>query len=455
MFEHTIVAISTPFGFGGIGVVRLSGKKSLTIAQKIFKPKNNNKSIKPRTALLGTLRNPKNNERFEDAILIYFPSPRSYTKEDMVEISCHGSPVILEEIVRISIKHGARHAKPGEFTLRAYLNERIDIIQAEAINDYIRASSLKQAKISYNQMSGSLSKKINDIRNQLIDTLSQIEASLEFPDEDLNLSPQSISNSLQKNIETVERLINSYDLGKSLSEGLKIAIVGKTNVGKSTLFNTLLQNKRAIVTPFPGTTRDYLCEPLKIKDSIFTLLDLAGRGRPKHPIEKQGINISKELARKADGILLVLDRSQRETQEDIDLLNKYKTKKSILVFNKTDLPIKMNLEKVSSLTPNLTAVEISALKKTNIHQLKEAMYSEFTKKEEADQEIILHLHQKLLLEDILHALISGQDKLKQGYPEEIYAEEIRGSIPLLNQLTGDIRSDDIIKKIFSRFCIGK
>ncbi|MBD3414870.1 MAG: tRNA uridine-5-carboxymethylaminomethyl(34) synthesis GTPase MnmE [Candidatus Aminicenantes bacterium] len=455
MFEHTIIAISTPFGFGGIGVVRLSGKKSLEIAQKIFTPLGKNNDIKPRTALLGTICDPEDDESFEQAFLTYFPSPFSYTTEDMVEISCHGSPVVLEEIVRIGIKHGATHAKPGEFTLRAYLNGRIDIIQAEAINDFIRASSLKQAKISYQQMDGILSAKLNAIRSRLIDTLSQIEARIEFPDENLNLSLKSISLSLQKTIDSVKKLIQSYDLGKSLSEGLKIAIVGRTNVGKSTLFNALLQSKRAIVTPFPGTTRDYLSEPIKIKDSIFTLLDLAGRDKPKHPIEKEGIKKSKQLARKSDAILLVFDCSQKETQEDFRLVTTHNTKKTILIFNKTDLPVKMNIEKMSSLAPNRTAVRVSALKKSNINKLRETIYSEFAKKAETDQETILHLHQKLLLEDILKALRSGKDMLGQGHPEEICAEEIRGSIPLLNQLTGDIRSDDIIKKIFSRFCIGK
>jgi len=455
MLEDTIIAISTPFGFGGIGVVRLSGKESLKIATNIFKPKNKNESIQPRKVLLGTIYNPINKESFEEAFLTYFPSPNSYTTEEMIEISCHGSPVILEEIVRLGINEGARHAKPGEFTLRAYLNGRIDIIQAEAVNDLIRASSLQQAKISYNQMSGVLSKKIKTLRNKLINILSEIEARLEFPDENLDLPVTTVLNSLENTIETVKKFIKSYDFGKSLSEGFKIAIVGKTNVGKSTLFNTLLESERAIVTPYPGTTRDYLSEKIKIKDSIFTLLDMAGRRKPRHPIEKEGIKRSEELTQKADGILLVFDRSRRKDEEDGELLKKYKTKKTILVFNKSDLPQKMNIKNIISSAPNLPFIEVSALKKTNIQELKKTIYSEFIKTEKAEQEIILHLHQKLLLEDILKALKSGREKLQKGFPDEIYAEEIRKSIPLLNQMTGEIRSDDIINTIFKRFCIGK
>jgi len=455
MFDDTIIAISTPYGFGGLGVVRLSGKKSLRMAQKLFRPKNKNEHIQPRTASLGTLFYPENNEPFEEALLTYFPAPNSYTREDMIEISCHGSPVILEEILKLGISLGARHAKPGEFTLRAYANGRIDIIQAEAVNDFIHASSLKQAKISFKQMSGGLSKKLSTLRNELIDTLSYIEARLEFPDENLALSRKTISNSLEEALKTVKKLIKSYDMGKSLSEGLKIALVGKTNVGKSTLFNTLLESQRAIVTPYPGTTRDYLSEKIKIKDSIFTIFDMAGHGKPRHPVEKEGIKKSEKLASLSDGILILLDSSRQETDEDIKLLKKYKENRSVLVFNKIDLPLKMNIEKIIALAPNLPSLKISALKKINIQKLREIIYSEWIRTEETENELILHLHQKLLLEDIFKALQSGREKLQKGYSEEIYSEEIRKSIPSFNQLTGEIHNDDIIKKIFSRFCIGK
>lgn len=453
MFDDTIIAISTPYEFGGIGIVRLSGKLSLKIAKSLFKAKKG--PVKPRTVLLGTLINPEKNEPFEEAFLTYFPSPHSYTKEDVVEISCHGSPVILEEIVRLGIKQGARHAQTGEFTLRAYINGRIDLIQAEAVNDLIRASSLRQAEISYKQMRGSLSTKVKTLRDSLINTLSKIEARLEFPDENLNIPQKTILNSLEKTIETVEQFIKSYDLGKSLFEGVKIAIVGRTNVGKSTLFNTLLEKKRAIVTPYPGTTRDYLSEIIKIKDSIFTLLDTAGRRKPQHPIEKEGIKKSKELAAQADGILLILDSSLPKTSEDAALLNKYRKKRTILVFNKIDLSGEMDVENIISSAPDLASVKISALKKTNIHELKKAICSEFVKTKDTGDEVILHLHQKLLLEDTLNALKSGKESLHKGYPDEIVAEEVRKSIPLVGQLTGEIRSDDIIEKIFSRFCIGK
>ena len=251
MQEDTIIAISTPLGFGGLGVVRMSGPHSLQIARKIFKPKKNLPKIPPNRPILGHLFDFENSEHFEEAFLTFFAKPHSYTREDMVEISCHGSPVILEEVVRLGAKAGARHAAPGEFTLRAYLNGRIDILQAEAINDIITASSLGQAKISFRQLEGSLSKSAISIREQIIQLLSEIEATIEFPDEDLNISQKTIANTLARAEKTVEELVASYDLGKTLSEGLFLAITGRANVGKSTLFNALLRKDRAIVTPFP------------------------------------------------------------------------------------------------------------------------------------------------------------------------------------------------------------
>lgn len=455
MLEDTIIAISTPIGYGGLGVIRISGNKALNTAQKIFRLQKGQKSIPPRRPVLGNLFDHETQEAFEEAYLTYFPSPHSYTTEDVVEISCHGSPVILEEVVRLGIRAGARHSIPGEFTLRAYLGGRIDIIQAEAINDIIRASSLKQAKISFRQLEGSLSQKIRSLRDKIIHILSQIEASIEFPDEGLKISPQIISSTITNAMRKVEALIKSYDLGRTLSEGLTIAITGKTNVGKSTLFNTLLGKDRAIVTSYPGTTRDYLRENFKVKDSIFTLIDMAGLISTEHPIEKEGIKKGKRLATEADGVLLLLDGSRKESSEDITLIKKYKSKNAIVLINKVDLPQKINHEKIKSQASSLPQLEISALMGKNIDQLKNKIHSLFVKNEHKDEEVILHLRQKLLLEDIQTVLANSLNIIKDGFTEEIFAEEIRKSIPLIGQLTGTIRIDDILDNIFNRFCIGK
>lgn len=455
MLDDTIIAISTPLGYGGIGIVRLSGSRSLPISQKLFKPKKNLKKIPVRRPILGNLFDFERKEFFDEAYLTFFPQPSTYTREDMTEISCHGSPVLLEEVVRLGIKAGARHADPGEFTLRAYLNGRIDILQAEAINDLITASSLNQARISFRQLEGSLSKMINFLRHNIVQLLSQIEASIEFPDEGLPISPQTIRNKLIHTEKTVKNLVSSYDLGKVLSEGLSLVIAGRTNVGKSTLFNALLQKKRAIVTPYPGTTRDYLQEKLKIKDAVFTLTDMAGLDSPSHPVEKEGIKRGKKIAAAGDGILLVLDASRQETPEDLRFLKKYGHKKAILLFNKIDLPVRMDIEKMKSTEKNLPSLGISALKGTNLERLKKLISSHFISSQKKSQEVILQLRQKLLLEDILSSIIQAKHLLKKGYSEEVYAEEIRKIIPLIGQLTGEIRDEEVLERIFSRFCVGK
>lgn len=453
--DDTIIAISTPIGYGGLGIVRLSGKRALSIARRIFKPKNRKSKIQPRHPILGSCYNFEQKDCFEEAFLTYFPKPHSYTREDVVEISSHGSPVILEEIVRLGIKAGARHASPGEFTLRAYLRGRIDIIQAEAVNDIIQAASLQQAKISFKQLEGSLSRKIASLREKIIHLLSQIEASIEFPDEGLRISPKHISRTLEDTIQSLKRLIDSYDLGKTLNEGLILAITGRTNVGKSTLFNALLEEERAIVTPYPGTTRDYLQESIRIKDSLFTLIDMAGIETPSHPVEKEGIRRGKKMISQADGVLLLFDSSCKETQYDFLLLQKYRNKKLLLLFNKMDLPLHMDKEKIKKHAKEFPSLDISALKGTNLEKLKTMIHEAFVPNQDQAEEVVLHLRQKLLLENILGFLSEALFLLKKGHSEEYYAEEIRKSLPLISQLTGEIRTDEIIEDIFNRFCVGK
>jgi tRNA modification GTPase len=455
MLDDTIIAVSTPLGYGGLGVVRLSGSRSLPIAKKIFKPKNRSHRISSKCPVLGDLFNFEEKEMFEEAYLTFFSKPHTYTREDMVEISCHGSPVILEEVVRLGVQAGARHADPGEFTLRAYLNGRIDVLQAEAINDIVTASSLKQAKISFHQLKGRLPQTVSLLRSQIIQVLSSIEASIEFPDEGLRISPKKTAQALARTQETLKKLISSYDLGKTLSEGLSLVIAGRTNVGKSTLFNALLDRDRAIVTPYPGTTRDYIQEKIKVNDSVFTLTDMAGIDVSSHPVEKEGIKKGKKLAASSDGILLVFDASRQESKQDFLLLNKYKAKNSLLIFNKIDLPVKMDTERIKKKASDGPCLEISALRGTHLAELRKMIFEHFVPNQKESEEVILHLRQKLIFEEILSCLTQAQRLLKSGHSEEIYVEEIRKTIPLIGQLTGEIRKEEVIEEIFSRFCVGK
>jgi tRNA modification GTPase len=373
----------------------------------------------------------------------------------MVELSCHGSPVILEEVVRLGIGAGARQADPGEFTLRAFLEGRIDILQAEAVNDLINASSPEQARLSFGQLKGSLSKKVAQWRSRVVDLISQVEAGIEFPEEELGISPESIARSLETVLEEVKALISSFETGRTMIEGVSLAITGRANVGKSTLFNALLDEERAIVSPYRGTTRDYLREGTKINGALFQVIDMAGLDRPFHPVDRKGIKKSWELASGADGILLVLDASRPLTRTDCGLLERFKEKKLIVVFNKADLPRKIDPEKFPDHHLKIPRVEISALKGTNLDRLRTMIGEVFVPERGKQEEMIFHLWQKLQLEQIRAVLERALDLLRQGHSEEVFAEEIRRSLPEIGRLTGEIRADEVIENIFSRFCVGK
>jgi len=452
--EETIIAVSTAPGPGGLGVVRLSGPDALDIARRIFRPRKSKTSFLPRNVVLGDLIG-SDGSAFDEAFLLYFKAPLSYTREDVVELSCHGSPAVLEEIVRLGVEAGAQRAKPGEFTLRAFLRGRIDIVQAEAVQSLINASSLNQAKISYGQLEGRLSSRFYSLRDKIVSLLAELEARLEFSDEEVGISNRQIEQSLEGALDSIQDLIASFDMGRLLTEGSTLAIVGRPNVGKSTLFNSLVGMERAIVTPFSGTTRDYLQERIKIGDGVFNLVDMAGLGRTNHPVEKEGAKRSEDLARRADGILFLLDSSKKERTQDMDLIRDHGAGKAIVVFNKIDLPMKIDKAKILALAGRPPSVEVSALTGLNMDKLRKKISRVFLPTSKKWDEIILSRRQKDLLELIRDALAAGLRTLREGYGDEICAEEIRRAAPLLGQLTGEIRTEEILRNIFDRFCIGK
>jgi tRNA modification GTPase len=456
MLEDTIIAISTPPGYGGLGIVRISGKKALAVAGRIFEPKDRLKKPFPvRRPVFGTVRDPERGEALDEAFLTYFKAPRSYTREDVVELSAHGSPAVLESVLRMGTKAGARLAQPGEFTLRAYLNGRLDMIQAEAVNDLIRSVSLTQARISSRQLGGSLSRRMFRLRDKLIGLLSRVEAGIEFPEENLRTSAAAVLRSLAPLIDEVKRLVESYETGRAVAEGVTLAIVGRTNVGKSTLFNALLEEDRAIVTPFPGTTRDFLRERLVVDGIVFHLVDMAGLGRPAHPVERTGIAKGQKIAREADGLLLVLDGSREESEDDRRLVRKYQGKRAVFVLNKNDLPPKITSRRIKELAGKSPIVEISALKGKNIDGLRSQIRAFFAPGPGREEEIILHARQKDLLGGILESLRRAEGLLAKRHVEEVCAEEIRAAVRLIGELTGEVRVEEVLDDIFGRFCVGK
>ncbi|MEN6559180.1 MAG: tRNA uridine-5-carboxymethylaminomethyl(34) synthesis GTPase MnmE [Acidobacteriota bacterium] len=456
MLEDTIIAIATPPGFGGLGIVRISGKQALAVARRIFEPKGRAGKLFPeRTQIFGTVRDPENGAAFDEAFLTYFKTPRSYTREDVAEISSHGSPAVLDAILRMGTQAGARLARPGEFTLRAYLNGRLDILQAQAVDDLVRSVSLAQARVSSRQLGGSLSRNVLQLRGRLIGLLSRIEAGLEFPEDGVRTSAAAVLKTMDHLAGEVGRLVSSYEAGRALAEGVTLAIVGRTNVGKSTLFNALLEEDRAIVTPFPGTTRDYLRERVVIDGVIFHLVDMAGLGRPAHPIERTGMARGRKIAGQADGRLLVLDASSPDSGEDARLIRKYRGKRSIIVLNKCDLPRKIGGAKIRKMAGASPVIEVSALKGRNIARLRSQLRSFFVPGAGKNEEIVLHAGQRDILRDIHEALGRARAILARGHDDELAAEEIRAALERVGQLTGEVRSEEILKEIFGRFCVGK
>lgn len=452
---ETIVAVSTPPGFGGIGIVRLSGPAALEIARSLFRPKTPVRGAVAGRAVFGAVVDPADGRPFDEGFLIAFKAPRSYTGEDVVELSLHGSPVILEEIVRLAVRRGARPALPGEFTLRACLSGRLDLLQAEAVDDLIRSNSLPRAKAAFRGVAGGLSRKIAGLRTEVIDLAARIEADIEFPDERPKTSRKYLINKIDRIKSTVDALLRGYARGLALSRGVTIALVGRANSGKSTLFNGLLEEPRAIVTPFPGTTRDYLRESVAIKDTVFTLIDMAGLGRPGSPVEREGIRRGKKIAAEADAVLLLLDGSRKIKAADRALVESYRTKKIIIVLNKADLPRKTKLADVGRAFPDLPAAGLSALKGDGLPELRTMIHDRFRPVLPEGEIVIFRKREKLLLEDLAARLELLREAADGGWPIETIAEDLRAVVGVIGRLTGEVRDDDVLNKVFSRFCIGK
>ncbi|MDD8025211.1 MAG: tRNA uridine-5-carboxymethylaminomethyl(34) synthesis GTPase MnmE [Acidobacteriota bacterium] len=460
MFEHgpddTIAAVATPPGSGGIGILRLSGPRSVAIARRIFRPRRSGGPGFPeRRAVLGEIRGHGAADALDEGFLLYFRAPRSYTRQDIVEISCHGSPAVMEEALRLAVRSGARLADPGEFTFRAFLNGRLDLIQAEAVDSLVRSFTLPQAKAAFLQVRGGLSGKIVKLREDLVEILADAESTLEFPDDDLGIREADVGKRLKGLRAAVEKMVERYEAGRILREGAVLALAGRSNVGKSTLFNALLDAPRAIVSEEAGTTRDFLRERLIVKDSLFHLVDMAGLGEGRTAVEREGIRRGRAEAGSADGILFVFDRSRPSGREDLALAGAYPEKKAIFVFNKSDRPLRFDTAAVLARRPGTPALEVSALRGDNMDALREAIHGTFGRQLRRDVDAVLNLRQKLALEEIRDGLQGAVGTLAGGFRAELLAEELRPALAALGRLTGDVSTDEILASVFSRFCLGK
>ncbi len=453
--NKTIVAIATPPGYGGIGVIRLSGSDSLALTRKLLSPQAE-VSFTPNRAAFHYLINNDSGEVIDEAIITYFKAPHSFTGEDVVEISCHGSPVILAELVRLLLSFGATPAEPGEFTMRAFLNHRIDLSQAEAINDLIHAQTAYQARVAAKQLRGELSRLLQPIKDCLIEMIVHFESTVEFVEDDLEpLNLEFFTSKLEQSISEIARLISSYRIGRIIRSGVRLALVGRPNVGKSSIFNRLLEKDRAIVTPLPGTTRDTLVETFAINGIPVDLVDTAGIRETEDLVEQIGVERTRTAISEADIIVAVLDAAVATSEKDFDFLEQFPV--NLCVINKCDLGIRIPDELIESLSDLYPVIKVSALTGQGIEELRQAIYNQITVGSQSmiGGAIITNERHYLALEQALSALRQARQDLSAGFTEEVVLVNLHSALQSLGVITGETLLSDIINQIFSTFCIGK
>lgn len=455
MLFDTIAAISTPKGEGGIAIIRISGDKSFEILDKIFIKKNPNADLGFYKLNYGFI---KDGEKTVDEVMaVRLKAPKSYTCEDIVEINCHGGTLVSEKVLELVLRNGARHAESGEFTKRAFMNGRIDLSQAEAVMDIIQGKTEKSVSLSLDQLRGDLRDKVNEFKKALLDIAAHVNVVLDYPEEGIDDPlPAELRNNLEKVYEEANRLIDSYDTGKKIKEGIKTVIVGKPNVGKSTLLNALLHEERAIVTHIAGTTRDVIEEIINIKGIPLVLVDTAGIRRTDDIVENIGVEKSKQFIEKADLVLLVLDASKELETEDLEVITKIKenNKKVIVLLNKIDLNKKINLEGYS--LENI--VEISAKDNIGIEDMQEKIYSYIVEEDvenSSEKLIITNIRHKTALEKTKDAIRNIFETIDMGLPMDLISVDLKEALDSLSEITGEISSEDILDHVFGNFCVGK
>ena len=454
----TIASISTAPGIGGIGIIRMSGENTFDILDKIFVQKNHNNidDIKGYTIKYGHI---KDGENIIDEVLVsYFKAPKSYTTEDMCEINSHGGTIIMRKILELCLKNGAELAEPGEFTKRAFLGGRIDLSQAESIIDIINAKSDREAKEGIKQLEGFLSEKIYEIKNDLLEIMTNIEVSIDYPEYDTpDITNTDILATIDKSRKKLEVLKSSFDNGKIIKQGIKTVIIGKPNAGKSSLLNAILKEDRAIVTEIEGTTRDTIEEFININGIPLNLIDTAGIREAKDEVEMIGIEKSKKLAQDADLIIAIFDSSKDFSKEDIEILEIAKNKKSIIILNKIDLEQKITHENPKLEIFKNNIINLSAKNKIGLETLFKKITTMFNLNEiNLDNDIVItNERHKNLIYKAIDNLNKAESSLKNGMPVDIIAISLKDVLENLGAITGEEAGEEIINEIFSRFCLGK
>lgn len=450
--DDTIAAIGTPLGQGGIGIVRISGPKALAILEQVFRPARDG-ALTARRMTFGRVIDPHTHEVLDEALAFYMPAPATYTRQNIAEIQGHGGPVSLQRILNLVLRHGTRLAEPGEFTLRAFINGRIDLTQAEAVLDLIEAQTEAGHRIAMDQLSGRLSDAVRCVRRQLLDVLAYLEASIDFTDDEV--PPQDIVDPLTTILDDIEHLLRDADQGIIYRQGVRAAIVGRPNVGKSSLLNALLQVERAIVTEIPGTTRDTVEETINLHGVPLVLIDTAGIAETENQIEQLGIMRSREALRQTDLALLVVDGSQPVEDDDHRIAAQIGNRPAMLVVNKVDLG--PPAADVDELLPGAPCVHVSALTGAGLDTLEKTLVDAVLsgRTTPSDRPIVSNPRHKALLVQAAEHVQAALDTHERGLPADFVSIDVMSAVTALGKITGESTSEDLLNAIFSQFCVGK
>ncbi len=456
--QDTITAIATPFGPGGIGIIRISGPRSLEIARLVFKPSKNNCPWESHVLYHGDIFSADGKTALDEVLISFMRGPNSFTGEDVIEINCHGSAVIMQRIIAELVSLGCRLAEPGEFSQRAFFNNKLDLSQAEALAAMVAAPTPQAFSLGLAQLKGNLSAEIEKARILLIEALASLEASIDFAEDvpaEESLTPTPQIDEAKKSI---EKLLSTYHEAKIITQGLNVVITGKPNVGKSSLLNALTGKKKAIVTDIPGTTRDLIVDEIVVHGTVLNLMDTAGIRKPKDAIEKEGISLVWENLANADLALILLDGSIPLSPEDEEIMAKNKNANTVIAINKSDLPGVWDVKKIAhQIAPEKKIIKISAKFGVGLAELKKAIIDSCCAQRGPDTgaAMISNLRHKQSLEKAQKNIVAAKEAIARGESPEITAFELREAIDSLDEITGRKINEEVLDKIFSSFCIGK
>ncbi|MBP3952604.1 tRNA uridine-5-carboxymethylaminomethyl(34) synthesis GTPase MnmE [Bacillus suaedae] len=454
----TIAAISTALGEGAIGIVRLSGDQAVEIADLIYKGKDKLESVPSHTIVYGYITDPRTNERIEEAMISIMRAPKTFTREDVVEINCHGGILSVNRVLQLALRNGARLAEPGEFTKRAFLNGRIDLSQAEGVMDLIRAKTDRAMDVALNQVEGRLSNQIRLLRQALLETVAHVEVNIDYPEYDAEtMTHHILKEKAEYVLKEIDKLLTTASQGKILREGISTVIIGRPNVGKSSLLNSLVHENKAIVTDVPGTTRDVIEEYVNVRGVPLKLVDTAGIRETEDIVERIGVERSRQVLKEADLILLVLNYGEVLSEEDRALFEVVKDMNVIVIVNKTDIEQRIDLDAVRELAKTRPLVTTSLLLDEGIDQLEQAIADLFFEGdiEGGDLTYVSNTRHIALLEQASSTIKDSLEAIDMGVPIDLVQIDITRTWELLGEIIGDSVHESLIDQLFSQFCLGK